>query len=238
MTEPAPSVNDAAPGPPASAAAPPPAVVFDVDGTLLDTVYLHVMAWWEAFDEAGHAVSCYDIHRTIGRGSSDLVERLIGTPDESLVQAHSDKWKPLLDRCRPFHQVPELLRHCAERGLTVVWATSGSSSDAERFQEIVGCQDAVSAVVNSEDIADSKPAPDIVLAALEKAGVPAERAVMVGDTVYDVEAARAAGVACIGVLAGGISEAEMREAGAAAVYGNPAELLEHFDSSPLGALLR
>jgi HAD superfamily hydrolase (TIGR01549 family) len=218
MTEPAPS-----------AAATPAAVLFDVDGTLVDTVYQHVTAWWEAFGEAGHAVSGYDIHRAIGRGSDDLVESLLGAPDDGVVAAHSEKWGEVRERTTAFHQVPELLRHCADRDVRVVLCTSGEGPDLEFFVKAIGGDEPVHAIVSSEDVKQSKPSPEIVQKAVEAAGVPASRCVMVGDTVYDMKAAVAAGVDGIGVLCGGISEAELRSAGARRVYGNPAELLDRFD---------
>ena len=216
----------------------PAAVLFDVDGTLLDTNYLHVLAWWEAFLAAGQEVSCFDIHRNIGRGSPDLVATLLGHEDEAVVQGHSDNWAPLRKRMIPFHGAADLLRACSARGLTVVLATSGSPEDVEDFLDKLDCRDAIDELVNSGDVATSKPAPDIVQAALAAAGVGPERAVMVGDTVYDVRAAKAAGVPCIGLLAGGIGEKEMRQEEPVALYGNCAELLEDLDDSPLGQLLR
>jgi phosphoglycolate phosphatase-like HAD superfamily hydrolase len=218
MTEPAPSAADT-----------PAAVLFDVDGTLVDTVYQHVMAWWEAFDAAGHAVSGYDIHRAIGRGSEDLVETLLGHLDESVVDGHSDRWGDVRERTTAFHRVPELLRHCTDHGLRVVLCTSGEGADLDFFVKAIGGDDSVHAIVSSEDVEESKPSPEIVQKAVEAAGVPAERCVMVGDTAFDMRAAVGAGVTGVGVLCGGISEAELRAAGAGAVYGNPAELLEAFD---------
>ena len=218
MTEPAPSTGTT-----------PGAVLFDVDGTLVDTVYQHVLAWWEAFSEAGHAVSCFDIHRAIGRGSRDLVESLIGTSDDVLTEAHSAKWAELRERTTAFHQVPELLARCAERGLTVVLCTSGEGPDLEFFVKAIGGDGPVHDIVSSEDVEQSKPSPEIVAKAVQAAGVPAERCVMIGDTVYDIRAAAGAGVRGIGLLCGGIGERELRDAGAAAVYGNPSELLASFD---------
>jgi HAD superfamily hydrolase (TIGR01549 family) len=219
----------------------PSALVLDVDGTLLDTNYLHVIAWWEAFRDAGHEVSGFDIHRAIGRGSSDLVETLIGVTDEGavdgIVEGHAKNWAPLREQCVPFHDVPELIRACAGRGMQVVYATSGAPEDIEDFRAKIGCDDVVSAVVSSADVESSKPAPDVVHAALDAVGVAPDRAVMVGDTVYDVRAARAAGLTVIGLVCGGISEQELREAGADAVYGNVSELLEGLESSPIGPLL-
>jgi phosphoglycolate phosphatase-like HAD superfamily hydrolase len=222
---------------PPGAVESPSALVLDVDGTLLDTNYLHVIAWWESFREGGHEVSGFDIHRAIGRGSSDLVETLLGEPDDDVVEGHARNWAPLRERCIPFHDVPELIRAVAGRGVHVVYCTSGSPEDVEDFRERIGCDDVVSAVVNSGDVENSKPAPDIVRAALDAVGVSPDRAVMLGDTVYDVRAARAAGVDCIGLVCGGISEQELREAGAVAVYGNPSELLADLEGSPVGALL-
>ena len=214
----------------------PAAVVFDVDGTLLDTNYLHVIAWWESFLARGHEVSCFDIHRALGRGSKDLVQTLLGERDDAVAEGHEQRWGELRPRMLPFHGAAELARACADRGLRVVLATSGTPEDVEDFRAKLGIDDVVHAVVNSGDVEQSKPAPDIVLAALDAAGVGPDRAVMVGDTVYDVRAARAAGVPCISLLAGGVGESELRQEDPAAVYGNCAELLQALDDSPIGTL--
>ncbi|HVE74236.1 MAG TPA: HAD family hydrolase [Mycobacteriales bacterium] len=205
------------------------AVLFDVDGTLMDSVYQHVMAWWEAFADAGHAVSAYDIHRTIGRAAEDLVEALLAHEDERVVEGHSQGWGAVRDRTTAFAKVPELLRHCATRDIRVVLCTSGAGEDLEHFVRAIGGDDPVHAIVSSEDVEESKPSPQIVHKALEAAGVPAARAVMVGDTTFDMQAAAGAGVRGIGVLCGGISEAELRAAGAEAVYPDPAALLAHLE---------
>lgn len=225
MTETAPGVNT------------PSALILDVDGTLLDTVYLHVLAWWESFLAEGYEVSCFDIHRAIGRSSEELVEALIGTSAEGVTKGHSGRWAPLRERCILFHDVPELIRTVAGRGVKVVYCTSGSEDDVADFREKIGCDDVIAAVVDSGDVEHSKPAPDIVRAALDAVGVAPERAVMLGDTVYDVRAAAAAGVPCIGLMCGGIGERELLDAGAVAVYGNPSELLQELDESPVGRLL-
>jgi HAD superfamily hydrolase (TIGR01549 family) len=216
----------------------PAAVIFDVDGTLVDTNYLHVLAWWEAFLARGHQVSCFDIHRAIGMGSRDLVQALIGTADEALIEDHGTRYAPLRQRMIAFHGAGDLIRMLHGRGIRVVWATSGEPADVADMRKAVGADEAVHALVNSADVPSSKPAPDIVLAALEAAGVQPDRAVMVGDTVYDIRAAHAAGVTCVAVLAGGIGEKELVEAGADAVYGNVQELLEGLESSPIAELLK
>jgi phosphoglycolate phosphatase-like HAD superfamily hydrolase len=217
---------------------PPTALVLDVDGTLLDTNYLHVMAWWQSFREQGYDVSGFDVHRAIGRGSSELVEVLVGKQDDAVVEGHARHWAPLRERCTPFHGVQDLIRTCKERGARIVYCTSGSPEDVEDFRERIGCDEWVDAVVNSGDVERSKPEPDIVRAALDAVGVAPEDAVMLGDTVYDVRAAHAAGVQCIGLVCGGISEQELRQAGADAVYGNVSELLQDLDASPVGRLLQ
>jgi HAD superfamily hydrolase (TIGR01509 family) len=240
MTDPGPSTQEptlphrATPEPPTT---PAGALVLDVDGTLVDTVYLHVLAWWESFRAAGHEVSCFDIHRAIGRSSQELVQTLLGRADQAVVDGHAERWSPLRDRSLPFHAVQDLIREAAGRGLAVVYCTSGSPEDTEALRAKVGCDDVVHGAVSSGDVQRSKPAPDIVLAALELADVPPSRAVMVGDTVYDVRAAKAAGVASVGLMCGGIGEQELREAGADAVYGNPSQLLEDLSGSPVGRLL-
>lgn len=213
------------------------ALLLDVDGTLLDTVWFHVVAWWEAFEAQGHQVSCFDVHRAVGRGSGDLVASLLGHEDDAVVEGHSDRWEPLRARCLPFHRVPEMVRAVSARGVQVVYCTSGSEEDTEVFREKIGCDDVVAAVVSSGDVEQSKPAPDIVRAALDAVGCAPEDAVMLGDTVYDVRAARAAGVDCVGLMTGGIGELELREAGAVAVYGNPSELLDDLEQGPLARLL-
>lgn len=141
------------------------------------------------------------------------------------------------ERCLPFHDVAELIRATAHRGVQVVYCTSGDDQDVEDFRRKIGCDDVVAAVVDSSDVEHAKPAPDIVRAALSAVGVAPQDAVLVGDTVYDVRAAAAAGVACIGLMCGGIGEHELQEAGAVAVYGNPSELLQDLDASPVGRLL-
>lgn len=216
----------------------PAAVVFDVDGTLVDTNYLHVHAWWQSFLAAGHEVSCFDIHRNIGRGAPDLVRTLLGSPDDAVVAGHSSRWPPLRRQMRPFHRAAELVRACRDRGLLVVWATSGDEADVEDFRKAVDADDAVTALVSSGDVSQAKPAPDIVLAALREVDVDPSRAVLVGDTVYDIRAAHAAGVPCIALLGGGIGETELRQENPAAVYGNCSDLLDALPASPIAALLR
>jgi HAD superfamily hydrolase (TIGR01509 family) len=217
---------------------PRPGVLFDVDGTLLDTNYLHVHAWWQAFVDTGHGPIAMDrIHRAIGIPSDGLVRHLIGTDDDDTVEAHSTRYEPLRKDVEPFPRTAELLTTCAERGLAVVLATSGQASDLEWMQPAIGAEDAVTGATTSASVDAGKPEPDLLDKAMQEHGLDPQRTVVVGDAVWDVEAARKAGLPCIGLRCGGISEGELEDAGADAVYADPADLLEHFDDSPLGRIV-
>jgi HAD superfamily hydrolase (TIGR01509 family) len=212
------------------------AVLFDVDGTLLDSNYLHVVAWWEAFRERGHDVSCADIHRAIGRESSDLIEAVLGEQDDSVSAAHSRRIAPYLGQLRPLRHAAKLLASVGRLGLSVVIVTSAKDEEKELMLDALGARDDIDAVVSSGDVEQAKPDPGIVKAALDRAGSDPEHAIMVGDTVWDVLAAKRADVRCIGLLSGGISEHELREAGAAETYSGPAELLDKLTASVIGEL--
>src|SRR6202034_757641 len=172
-------------------------VIFDVDGTLLDTNYLHVIAWWEAFRERGHDVACADIHRAIGLSSEDMIMRVLGQPDTSVSEAHSRYIAPYLGRMRPLAGAPELLRATAGLGLNVVLATSAKDEELDLMLDALGARDALDTVVSSGDVTQAKPHPEIVSHALEESGTDPDRAVMIGDTVWDVLAARRAGLPCV-----------------------------------------
>ena len=214
-----------------------PAVLLDVDGTLLDTNYLHVLAWWQAFEDTGRGpVTMSAIHRAIGIPSEGLVRHLIGENDEKTVEAHSTRYEPLRENVRAFPKTAELLQACADRGLAVVLATSGQESDLEWMQPAIGAEDAVTGATTSADVDEGKPAPDLLTTAIRDHGLDPERTVVVGDAVWDVEAAQRAGLPCIGLACGGISSHELRDAGAAAVYDDPADLLAHLADSPIGRI--
>jgi HAD superfamily hydrolase (TIGR01509 family) len=210
--------------------------VFDVDGTLLDTNYLHVTAWWEAFRERGYEVACTDIHRAIGLASEDLISRVLGHADPAVSAAHSRHVAPYLGQLCPLPGAAELLRATGQLGLHVVLATSAKDEELDLMLDALGARDAIDQVVSSGDVDHAKPAPDIVHRALQASATDPARAVMVGDTVWDVQAAQRAGLACVGLLSGGISEPELRAAGAAAIYRDPAGLLDELVASPVGRL--
>lgn len=209
-------------------------VIFDVDGTLLDTNYLHVAAWWEAFRERGHNIRCADVHRALGMGSSDLVERVLGRPDATVIEAHSRYFAPYLGRLRPLPGAADLLKATARLGLNVVLATSAKDEEIGLMLDALGAGDAIGTVVSSGDVDQAKPEPDIVDRALQESGTDPGRAVMVGDAVWDMIAARRAGIPGIGLLSGGIAEQELRDAGAAKVYADAAALLGKISGSVIG----
>lgn len=216
------------------------AVLFDIDGTLVDSNYLHVTAWLEAFQSVGQLIPAASIHRCIGMDGGRLLETLLGDRAEQLgadaKAAHDRRYMDAKPSLRAFEAAPELIRAVASRGAAVL-ATSAPEDELAVLREILQVDDAVDVVTSSADVATAKPAPDIVEVALERAGQPAGNAVFVGDSVWDVKAAGRAGVRCVGLLTGGISAAELRDAGAVAVYEHAAHLLAELDTSPLADVL-
>lgn len=215
------------------------AVLFDVDGTLVDTTYLHAVTWWEAFRQYGHHVCMARIHRTIGVGSDKLLDHLLPAErdradDEGMRAAHTALYACYWERLRAFEGARELLWACARRGLRVVLASSASEREMGALRAALDAEDALTAVTSAGDVAQSKPAPDIVQVALRRAGVGPDAAVFVGDTVWDVQACRQAGLACIALLTGGISRDELAQAGAVEIYSDPAHLLGQLDASLIG----
>jgi len=219
------------------------AALFDVDGTLVDTNYLHVVTWWQAFAQAGCHVSMTDIHRAIGMGSDQMLGRLLPSDrdtgaDAELRTAHSALYATYWSRLRPLPGAADLLRACQERGLAVVLASSAGEPEFNALRAALDAEDAIDAATFAGDVASSKPAPDLIEAALDRVGVSAQQAVFTGDTVWDVQACQQAGVPCIGLLSGGISRDELTEAGAAEVYPGPADLLAALSGSLLGGASR
>ncbi|MEV4434394.1 HAD family hydrolase [Streptomyces sp. NPDC049585] len=225
----------------AASEAHPRAAVFDVDGTLVDTNYLHAVTWFEAFRQAGHRVAMTDIHHTVGMGSDRLMDRLLGEDrdrdgDAAISAAHSTLYATWFERLAVLDGAPELLRALSDRDWRVVLATSAKGAELAALRRALGADDAIRAATSADDVEESKPAAEPVRVALEEADVPPQRALFVGDTVWDVEAARAAGVDCIALLSGGIGRDDLERAGAIAVYRNPAALLAALDDSPFGRM--
>ena len=205
------------------------AVLFDVDGTLIDSNYLHVDSFMRAFDDAGAPVPAWRVHRAIGLDSSRLLEELVGDRAEEVGDAvkegHSRLYRELWPRLRRFEGARELLTALHDRGVHVVLATSAPSDELEELQRVLDCDDVIFATTNADDVETAKPEPDILGVALERAGVSASEALMVGDARWDQIAAARAGIRSIGVRSGGVSEEELLEAGAVEVHDDVAALL-------------
>jgi HAD superfamily hydrolase (TIGR01509 family) len=217
-----------------------PAVLFDVDGTLVDSNYLHVYAWQRAFDDAGIPVAAWQIHRCIGLDGSKLVQTLSDdAPDDvqdRLSDGHSGYYRDLTPLLAPLPGARELLRRVADLGLQVVLASSAPEDELDLLRKVLDCDGFIAATTSSHDVDTAKPAPGIVQVAMDRVGVAADRAVFVGDAVWDAHAAAGVGLACIGLLSGGISAAELQAAGASPIFNDPRDLLEQLDSTRIGAL--
>ncbi len=217
------------------------AVLFDMDGTLVDSNYLHAVTWWEAFAQGGHDVPMAPIHRAIGMGSDQLLDALLPADrdrnaDRSLSSAEAALYSVYWSRLRPLPGAAALLRACRKHGLRVVLASSANPRELAVLRAALDADDAIDEATSAGDADRSKPAPDLVGVALERAGVEPGHAVFVGDSVWDAQASQRAGVACVGVLTGGTSESVLLDAGAIRVYASPEDLLHSFPGSLVGDL--
>jgi HAD superfamily hydrolase (TIGR01509 family) len=204
------------------------AVFLDIDGTLMDTNYLHIEAWARAFEEVGVWPPRSRIHHEVGKGSDRLIPEFVEEGKvERVSELHSEYYGKLQERGHPLPGAKELVASLVERGYEVWLATSAKPEELEHHMEELGAEGKISGVVSSDDAEESKPAPDIFGLALERAGVSPEDAVVVGDSIWDIEAAKEAGVRAAAVMTGGaFSRAELEEAGAYAVYEDCRELLD------------
>ncbi|MEO6502059.1 MAG: HAD family hydrolase [Jatrophihabitantaceae bacterium] len=212
-------------------------VLFDLDGTLVDTSYLHTVSWWQAFRQAGMDVSMARIHRAIGMGGDHLVHEVTdGAADDQAEQftlSHDALYSAHWPALRLLPGARELVRHCHQSGLVTVLASSANSAELDVLTTVLDIDDAIDAATGSADADSSKPAPDIIEVALDKAGLRPENAVFVGDAVWDVRTCAKAGVRCVGLESGGTSAAELLDAGAVQTFRDPADLLARFAASPL-----
>lgn len=218
-----------------------PAALLDVDGTLVDSNDAHARAWVETFAEAGIDAPFARVRRLIGMGGDKLVPEVAGRDDDALAKRLGERRTTIfLERhvatVRPFPHVRELVARMVESGLTIVVATSANEDEYERLIEIAGVRDLLDAQTTKDDARRSKPDPDIIGAALRKAGASPGEALMLGDTPYDVEAARRAGVETVALLSGGWDAAALE--GAVARYADAAALLGTWDASPFARLAR
>lgn len=214
------------------------AVLFDLDGTLVDSNDYHVAAWEVAFGEAGYAISAARIRGQIGKGGDNLVPALLPGLDadtvEALGKAQGDVFRArYLDQIRPFPAARALMARVAEAGKQVVLASSAGSADIDHYVGLLDAKDLIAFATGKDDVAHSKPDPDIFAAALRKAAIAAADCLVIGDTPYDVQAAKACGIDTIALLSGGFSENVLREAGAIAIYRDVEALLQGYDGSPL-----
>ncbi|MET7368192.1 HAD family hydrolase [Streptomyces sp. NPDC005566] len=217
------------------------AALFDVDGTLVDTNYLHVISWWEAFRQAGHTVAMTAVHRAIGLGSADLVEHLLGPgrdreQDERISAVHSALYATYFERLPPLEGAADLLRALSARGWTVVLATSASGGELKAMRRALDADDAIADTASADDVDEGKPDPEPIRHAMELAGARSDETVYVGDSVWDMKAATRASVAAVGLLSGGVPRVELEDAGAVEIYRNPADLLSRLESSVIARI--
>jgi HAD superfamily hydrolase (TIGR01549 family) len=214
----------------------PPAAILDIDGTLVDTNYHHAIAWYRAFRRHEIVLPLWRIHRHIGMGGDQVVAALGGegveeTLGDDIRAAEKDLYLELLEEVETFDGARDLVVTLKERGHTVVLASSAKAHEVDHYLDLLDARELVDAWTTSADVEATKPEPDLVVSALEKAG--SDEGVMVGDTTWDCEAAKRAGIPAVAVLTGGFSVQELTDAGAAAVFESIAELRERLDETPL-----
>jgi HAD superfamily hydrolase (TIGR01549 family) len=219
---------------------PSPAVLFDIDGTLVDSNYLHIHAWCRAFRDVGIAVESWRIHRCIGMDGTRLLKLLTDDAEQEVQQRAKDLHLQYFTESAPLlKRLPgarELLERIRALGLQIVLATSASEDELSLLRKVLDSDDVVSAMTSSKDVDVAKPEPGIIRVALERAGVDAGRAVYIGDAVWDIVACKNAGVPSIGVLSGGVSREELGNAGAEMVFDNTRELCDRIDDTAIAAL--
>lgn len=214
------------------------AVLFDLDGTLVDSNEQHVNAWAFAFREEGHPQELDDIRAQIGKGGDLLVPEILPDVDDAIrkriSKRHGEHFKDLyLDNVRAFDGASDLIRRVHASGRKVVLASSAKQDELEHYVGLLGIEACLAATTSIDDVETSKPEPDIFGAALERIGGEPSRSLVVGDTIYDVDAALRAGIAAVGVTSGPFDEGQLKDAGAIATFSGVAAILRDFDRSPL-----
>ncbi|HVW90765.1 MAG TPA: HAD family hydrolase [Gaiellaceae bacterium] len=212
------------------------AALLDLDGTLVDANYQHALAWYRAFRRYDLVLPVWRLHRHIGMGGDQYVAAVAGGDAEErlgdgLRDAHDEEFRKLRDECAPLEGAYELVAELKRRGLVVVLASSSNTDDLDHFLDELGVRELVDGWTTSDDVERTKPHPDVIHAALEKAGV--DEAVMLGDSRWDIEAAANAGLETVCVLTGGWSKQELADHGAACVFDSLVSLREGVDSTPL-----
>ncbi len=216
----------------------PKAAIFDLDGTLLDSVDLHALAWHEAMVKFGHDVTLEQARSQIGKGGDKLIPVFLSADEQRDHGKELEEWRgrrfktSYLPLVRPFSAVPDLLRRLRDGGLRIAVASSAKRDELHKYLDIAGIGDLVDATTSSEGADESKPAPDVFEVILKKLGIAGADAVAIGDTPYDATAAGKAGVATIGVLCGGFTETSLRQAGCFQVFRGPAALFAYCHIEP------
>ena len=212
------------------------AALLDVDGTLIDSNYQHALAWYRAFRRHDVVLPLWRIHRAVGMGGDQLVPALVGDEvdrelGDDIRDARAELYGELIGEVAPLDGAHDLVADLKQRGLQVVLASSSPRDELDHYLDLLDARELADAWTTKDDVEATKPAPDLVIAALEKAGTSS--AVMVGDTRWDIEAASHTGIETVCVITGGWSDQELRDAGAAAVFESVQELRERLDETPL-----
>jgi HAD superfamily hydrolase (TIGR01549 family) len=216
------------------------AAIFDLDGTLVDSNDLHVQAWQETFRHFGKEIPVERLREQIGKGGDQYLPVFLSEKERREIGNQVEEFrgrifkKKYLSRVRPFPRVRELFERVRGAGKKIALASSGKSEEVEHYRKLAGIEGLVDVQTTADDVVHSKPKADVFIAALRQLGHwPPEQAIAIGDTPYDIQAAKKIDLATIALLCGGFPETELRDAGAVAIFRDPADLLDHYYSSPL-----
>jgi HAD superfamily hydrolase (TIGR01509 family) len=216
------------------------AVIFDLDGTLVDSNELHVLAWQETFRHFGKEIPIERLREQIGKGGDQYLPEFLTAMEIREFGHQADEYrgkifkKKYLPEVRPFPKVRELFERVRQEDKKIALASSGKEDEVRRYEKLAGIEGLASSLVTADQVAHSKPKPDVFIAALRALGhLRPEEAIAIGDTPYDIEAAKKIGLPIIGLLCGGFSEEVLREKGAGAIFRDPADLLDRYYQSPL-----
>jgi HAD superfamily hydrolase (TIGR01549 family) len=211
--------------------------ILDIDGTLVDSNYFHAIAWYRAFREHGHTLQMWRVHRAIGMGGDQMIAALLSDDVEErqgddIRASEKERYFELIEEVQPLEGARDLIEDLKSREHRVVLASSAKPDEVEHYLDLLDARELADGWTTSGDVEHTKPAPDLVVAALEKVG--GGPAVMIGDSIYDCEAAANAGVDTIAVLTGGFSDSELLKSGATIVFRSIEELRRRLSWTPLG----